>query len=102
MHGLPCQNKKNELKHNGSSHEAPIVGPFHGLKWLFSAMDGSPTMDGLAHHVDEMWSKRQNTLTQSVLGTGTQWEEECIFPLMGQFIVLLKSYLYHSNSKNHS
>ena len=42
----------SEIRHNGSSHKAPNVGPYHGQNWLFWAMDGSPTMDGLTHHGD--------------------------------------------------
>ena len=65
-------------------------------------MDGSRTVDGLTHHGDEMNSKRQNQLTQDVLGRCTPWEEIHTFLCMGHFMVFLESYFYDSNSINHS
>ena len=47
--------------------EALKVGPYHGKKWLFWAMDGSPTMDGWTHHGYRINSTRPIKLTQSVL-----------------------------------
>ena len=65
-------------------------------------MDGSPTMDVLTHHGYKMNSKRQNKVTQSVLGPCTPWEEMHTFLFMAQFMVFLESYFYGSKSINHS
>ena len=101
MHEHACR-KVSEIRHNGSAHQSLKVGPYQGQKWLFWAMDGSPTMDVLTHHGYQMNSKRQNKVTQSVLGPCTPWEEMHTFLFMEQFMVFLESYFYDSKSINHS
>ena len=49
-----------------------------------------------------MNSKRQNKLTQSVLGPCTPWEEMHTFLFMAQFTLFLESCFYDSKSINHS
>ena len=59
------------ITHNGFAHSSLKVGPYQGQKWLFRAMNGSPTMDVLTNHGYSMNSKRQNKVTQSVFAPCT-------------------------------
>ena len=93
--------KSTTIRHNGFSHKAPKMGPYYGNKWPFSAMDSSPTMDGLTHHGDQMNSKSENDLTQDVLGPCIPWKEMHTFLFKRQFMVFLQSFFYDSNSMNH-
>jgi hypothetical protein len=49
MHEHACR-EISKIRQNGSAHQSLKVGPYQGQKWLFWAMDGSPTMDVLTHH----------------------------------------------------